>query len=564
MDICGGRGRLRRRTVVFALALLLACWQSPVARADDGDPATPATFSDLATARSQIYEGYVALIEGLQDGDGIDPWASDYLEAAFSFAQGTMETVMFVGTLSVPTFGFEWVLLISDVAQQAGTMSQMYSDMSTLMNNWSHGFIIGDLTLIWNSGAFYGNQADDLKYDLDDMQDFCAEEAGLWLDLEQDLLVIYDLEEHMAQQYAKVQDALGPATYIYNTASGWKDSGSVPNTFVCQFGEYSACVSLIDTNYSIAKSIYDFLQGEQVYLEAFLAALEPVEVECTPGATDATPCGNCGKSILECSEEGQWPAGAECLGEGECAPEEVAEEMCGLCGSRVRTCDEACAFSPWSECAGEGECVAGEVQNLSCGLCGIQEQVCLDDCTLAPPGECVESAEQICYPDGDGDGFGDPAAAEAFCECPEGMTSKSYDCDDTDANVHPEMVEECNGVDDDCDDDVDEGACPEIADEGTPSEDSSAPSEDVKAGEDAPPGDGGGADLAGAAAEDPGEVSSPAGSGGCSTGAAGSPAWPALMVLVVWVWARRKENEMSHRVGGGCAGVVLHSGGQDS
>jgi len=538
------------------------------AHAEDGDPATPATFADLATARSQIYEGYVALIEGLQDGDGIDPWASDYLEAAFSFAQGTMETVMFVGFLSIPTFGFEWVLLISDVAQQAGTMSQMYSDMSTLMNNWSHGFIIGDLTLIWNSGAFYGNKADSLKYDLDDMQDFCSEEAVLWLALEQDLLVIYELEELMAQEHAKVQDALGPATYIYNTASGWKDAGSVPNTFVCQFGEYSACVSLIDTNYSIAKSIYDFLQSELAYLEAFLTALEPVDVECTPGAADATPCGYCGTSILVCAEEGKWPAGAECMDEGECAPDEVAEEECGLCGLRTRVCDEACAYNPWSDCAGEGECVAGEVEILPCGLCGIQEQVCLDDCTLAPPGECVESAEQICYPDDDSDGFGDPGSAEAFCACPEGMTSKSYDCDDTDENVHPERVEECNGIDDDCDDEVDEGVCPEVVDEGATAVDAADPTADPGVGEDTPtPGGDAGisTDPGGTAAEEPGEFASPAGSGGCSAGVGTAPAWPALLVMLLWLWARRRENENSRGYGcGRHAHVVLHSGGHDS
>lgn len=138
------RGGASRQALVLVVVAACAFWPGKSALADDEEPATPATVADLATARSQIYEGYVTLIEGLQDGDGIDAWAKDYLEAAFSFAQGTMETVMFVGTLSVPTFGFEWVLLISDVAQQAGTMSQMYSDMSTLMNNWSHGFIVGD------------------------------------------------------------------------------------------------------------------------------------------------------------------------------------------------------------------------------------------------------------------------------------------------------------------------------------------------------------------------------------------------------------------------------------
>ena len=63
------------------------------------------------------------------------------------------------------------------------------------------------------------------------------------------------------------------------------------------------------------------------------------------------------------------------------------------------------------------------------------------------------------YEDADGDGWGDPGAAVQACEAPSGHVAADAagDCDDDDPAVHPEADEACNGADDDCDGDVDEG-----------------------------------------------------------------------------------------------------------
>ena len=62
------------------------------------------------------------------------------------------------------------------------------------------------------------------------------------------------------------------------------------------------------------------------------------------------------------------------------------------------------------------------------------------------------------YADADGDGYGDPVAATVACTAPAGTVTTATDCDDADASVHPRATEHCDGVDEDCDGTVDDGA----------------------------------------------------------------------------------------------------------
>jgi len=78
-----------------------------------------------------------------------------------------------------------------------------------------------------------------------------------------------------------------------------------------------------------------------------------------------------------------------------------------------------------------------------------------DDCD----GEIDEDAEWLdYYMDNDLDGFGDGESLQSACEQPSGFVLDSTDCEDEDAAVNPDADELCNGVDDDCDDQVDEDA----------------------------------------------------------------------------------------------------------
>ena len=60
------------------------------------------------------------------------------------------------------------------------------------------------------------------------------------------------------------------------------------------------------------------------------------------------------------------------------------------------------------------------------------------------------------YADTDTDSYGDAAVTTVECHQPSGYILDATDCDDSDAEVYPGAVETCNGIDDDCDDVIDE------------------------------------------------------------------------------------------------------------
>jgi hypothetical protein len=116
----------------------------------------------------------------------------------------------------------------------------------------------------------------------------------------------------------------------------------------------------------------------------------------------------------------------------------------------------------WDE--GQEACVAPEgyiTDNTDCddGNAAVHPgaaEVCNgvdDDCD----GEADNGVKTRFYADADGDGFGDPTIIEEACMQPTGFVTNNTDCDDTRASVHPGASETCNGLDDDCDSQTDEG-----------------------------------------------------------------------------------------------------------
>lgn len=74
------------------------------------------------------------------------------------------------------------------------------------------------------------------------------------------------------------------------------------------------------------------------------------------------------------------------------------------------------------------------------------------------PDDICEDSDRIeWYADADGDGYGNPNYIYVDCDQPAGFVANNSDCDDSNAAINPEATEILdNGIDDNCDGEIDE------------------------------------------------------------------------------------------------------------
>ncbi len=69
--------------------------------------------------------------------------------------------------------------------------------------------------------------------------------------------------------------------------------------------------------------------------------------------------------------------------------------------------------------------------------------------------EIDEDGNSTYYLDADGDGFGNPAVSISACAPPETYSANNEDCDDSDSLIYPDATENCDGIDNNCNGNID-------------------------------------------------------------------------------------------------------------
>ena len=103
--------------------------------------------------------------------------------------------------------------------------------------------------------------------------------------------------------------------------------------------------------------------------------------------------------------------------------------------------------------------LGGDCNDVSVGINPGATEVCNgfdDDCDGDIDTDAVDAG--TVYLDADGDGWGDAESAVSTCSPLSGHVANASDCDDDDAEIFPGADELCDGIDGDCDGEIDEGA----------------------------------------------------------------------------------------------------------
>jgi len=163
--------------------------------------------------------------------------------------------------------------------------------------------------------------------------------------------------------------------------------------------------------------------------------------------------GTCGCGISDVDSDGDLVA--DCNDGCPNDPNKIAPGTCGCGvsdvdsdGDLVADCNDGCPNDPNKIASGTCGCGVSDVDS---------DGDLVADCNDGCPNDPNLTAPAIWYQDNDGDGFGNSNVTLSNCVQPEGYVAVGGDCNDNNSAINPNAAEECNGVDDNCNGQADEG-----------------------------------------------------------------------------------------------------------
>ena len=226
-----------------------------------------------------------------------------------------------------------------------------------------------------------------------------------------------------------------------------------------------SCVSCCPAGFGCAKMTG--VDGAFACMPKQLALCQPCTTDAQCGAVDP------GALCLNSGADGNF-CGSGCATSGDCPSGYACQDADGQLGAAkqcVRTAG-VCNCTKWgalvgasttcSQVNGQGTC-NGTRKCLIAGLSACSAPVPATETCNGVDDNCdgitdpVGSAGCVTYfKDGDGDGFGG-GKGSCLCSDPGGDTTVGGDCDDNSTAVHPGAAEICDGLDNNCNGQTDEG-----------------------------------------------------------------------------------------------------------